>query len=123
MARALSCGDLAGYLDCLNLSRVNHYALHPSCDSDTLRRYFDALSPHIRGGKTCGAGGGGFIMVHTKSNHRKQAIQLAESLGGQVWHLKIDGAGLRTWNEPASSPEEIRSILARIKQIMPEPLT
>ena len=115
MAQALERGDLENYLECLNLSRVNHYALHPSCDSVTLRRFFDALAPHIRGGKACGAGGGGFIMIHTKSDHRKQAFQLAESLGGKAWHFKLDDVGLKTWNEPASSTEEILSIRAKVE--------
>lgn len=115
MAEGLRRDDLACYLDCLNLARVNHYALHASCDSATLRRYFDALAPHIRGGKTCGAGGGGFIMVHTRSDHRQQAIQIAKSLGGQVWHLNLDREGLKTWIEPRATDEELRSVFARIQ--------
>jgi len=114
MAEALRGDDLAGYLDCLNLARVNHYALHPSCDSATLRRYFEALAPHIRGGKTCGAGGGGFIMVHTRPDHRQQARRIAESMGGQVWQLNLDREGLKTWSEPKATSEEIRSVLAQI---------
>lgn len=115
MAEALRRDDLSGYLDCLNLARVNHYALHASCDSATLRRYFDALAPHIRGGKTCGAGGGGFIMVHTKPDHRQQAIQVAKALGGQIWHLNLDHEGLKTWGEPKATAAEISSLLARFE--------
>ena len=114
MAHALEAGDLNGYVDCLNRARVNHYALHASCDSDSLRKFFQALAPHIRGGKTCGAGGGGFILVHMKSDSRKDCAQIAESLGGRTWTFKLDDDGLKTWNEPASSPEETQAIRAKI---------
>jgi D-glycero-alpha-D-manno-heptose-7-phosphate kinase len=110
MAAALRSGDLAGYIDCLNLSRVNHYSLHPSCDSDRLRQFFSALGPFIHGGKTCGAGGGGFIFVHMKSDCRKQCVQTAEALGGRVWHFNFDHKGLLTWEEPSSSEGEIESL-------------
>ena len=114
MARALEVGDLDGYVDALNCARINHYALHPSCDSDTLRKYFSALSPYIRGGKACGAGGGGFILVHTKTECRKDSIQTAESLGGMVWTCQLDDTGLTTWEEPPSSLEEVEAIRRRI---------
>lgn len=101
MARALQAGDLDSYVDCLNLSRVNHYALHESCDSASLRKFFTALEPHIRGGKTCGAGGGGFMLIHMRPNHRKDCIAIAGSLGGKTWDFKLDDEGLKTWSEPA----------------------
>ena len=37
MAAALEAGDMAGYIDALNRSRTNHYAMHESCNSDVLR--------------------------------------------------------------------------------------
>lgn len=113
MARALQAGDLDSYVDCLNLSRINHYALHESCDSDALRRFFHELAPHIRGGKTCGAGGGGFILVHMKPNSRKECVQVAESLGGRAWNFKLDDEGLKTWHEPPTPAEEIAALQNR----------
>ncbi len=101
MAGALAAGDLGTYVECLNASRVNHYALHESCDSERLRSFFEALAPHIAGGKACGAGGGGFIMVHMREDHRKACVRVAERLGGNVWAMKLDGEGLRTWREAA----------------------
>lgn len=114
MARALEAGDINAYVEQLNCSRLNHYALHPSCDSDTLRNFFKVLSPYIHGGKACGAGGGGFIMVHMKPDCRKEAIRAAESLGGMVWTCQLDDAGLITWEEPLSSAEQIEAIRKRI---------
>jgi len=98
-APALAAGDLETYIECLNHSRLNHYALHPSCDSERLRQFFDALAPHIRGGKTCGAGGGGFIFVHAKPGQRDKCARIAEGIGGSVWDFKFDQEGLVTREE------------------------
>ncbi|HEY3861710.1 MAG TPA: hypothetical protein VGO59_07470 [Verrucomicrobiae bacterium] len=110
MAAALPAEDLGGYVESLNASRVNHYSLHPSCDSERLRHFFAALAPCIEGGKTCGAGGGGFIFVHMKPNHRKQCVEIAEALGGRVWNFNFDHQGLITWEEPLSSGAEVAAI-------------
>ena len=98
-ADALRAGDLSTYVDAMNLSRESHYALHPSCDSDELRRYFSTLDPHILGGKTCGAGGGGFIVVYVRPDCRRQCQQAAESLGGLVWPLTLDRYGVVSWQD------------------------
>jgi D-glycero-alpha-D-manno-heptose-7-phosphate kinase len=103
MARALAAGDIGTYIECLNHSRTNHYALHESCDSDTLRKFFRELGSHIRGGKTCGAGGGGFILVHTKPSRHSECVRIATSLGGRAFDLKLDQDGLQTWEELSSS--------------------
>lgn len=114
MAGALEAGDLNTYLDCLNRSRLNHYALHASCDCDTLRGFFNELSPCILGGKACGAGGGGFIFIHTKPDRRQECIQKAESIGGLVWNFQLDDLGLVTREAPASPAQEIETIRNRL---------
>ena len=113
MADALEAGDIDGFVDALNDSRKNHYALHESCDSDVLRRFFDKLRPFIRGGKTCGAGGGGFMVVMAKPGHKQACVEAAESLGGTVWPLKLDHEGAIAWEEQdwtASEIEELRQL-------------
>jgi D-glycero-alpha-D-manno-heptose-7-phosphate kinase len=114
MARALEAGDIEAYVEALNFSRVNHYALHSSCDSDTLRKFFQELSPWIRGGKACGAGGGGFMMVHVRPDCRKQCIERAEALGGLVWNCQLDNVGLMTWEESPSASDQLEAIRQRI---------
>lgn len=115
MRRALEVGNIEGYIENLNLSRVSHYQLHPSCDSDTLRHFFKELDPYILGGKTCGAGGGGFMLVYMKSDRRKECIQAAEKLGGMVWNFNIDLEGVVAWEEADSSEEERRGVLERLR--------
>jgi D-glycero-alpha-D-manno-heptose-7-phosphate kinase len=111
MATALSAADVSAYVDCLNASRQNHYALHPSCDSDTLRQFFAALGPYIDGGKTCGAGGGGFIFIHMKPDCRQQCIDAAQDLGGQVWNFAFDHDGLQTQDAPTTPDSELASLI------------
>ena len=119
MAPALQAGDIDAYVDALNSARLNHYALHPSCDSDTLRKFFRELSPCIRGGKACGAGGGGFIMVHAAADSRKECIRIADALGGLVWPFQLDDHGLMNWEEPPSPPEQIEALRRRIDKPQP----
>jgi D-glycero-alpha-D-manno-heptose-7-phosphate kinase len=100
MAQALEAGDMGGFVAALNESRVNHYALHESCDSDRLREFFARLEPFILGGKTCGAGGGGFIAVVTRPGHTVAGAEAARDLGGEVWPFKMDEEGAIAWEEP-----------------------
>jgi galactokinase/mevalonate kinase-like predicted kinase len=110
MADALESGDLGGFAAALNASRKHHYALHESCDSDTLRAFFDRLDPYILGGKTCGAGGGGFIAVLTKPGHKQSCADAAEALGGAVWPFKMDHDGAVAWEEPDWSAAELSEL-------------
>jgi D-glycero-alpha-D-manno-heptose-7-phosphate kinase len=112
MADALEAGDMNGFVEALNASRENHYALHSSCDSDTLRGFFARLDPFIRGGKACGAGGGGFIAVVTKPGYKQACADASEALGGTVWPLKFDHQGAIAWEEAdwtAAEVDDLRS--------------
>ncbi len=107
MAKALETGDEAGYVKALNSSCANLYRLHETCDSRDHRRYFEALDDLILGGKTCGAGGGGFMLVHARPGKRRECILLAESMGAQVWPMTIDFAGVESWSEPATPAAQV----------------
>ena len=110
MADALEAGNVNGFIGALNVSRANHYALHSSCDSDTLRTFFTKLEPYILGGKTCGAGGGGFIAVLARSGYKQACVDAAEALGGKVWPFKFDHEGAIGWEEPEWSPAEVNQL-------------
>jgi D-glycero-alpha-D-manno-heptose-7-phosphate kinase len=110
MAGALEAGNLDGFIEALNASRRHHYALHESCDSDVLRRFFSELDPFILGGKTCGAGGGGFIVVCARAGRRSRCIEVAETLGGTVWPFKMDLDGVLAWREPVWTPDVVEQL-------------
>jgi D-glycero-alpha-D-manno-heptose-7-phosphate kinase len=111
MSAALEAGDIEGFIEALNASRNNHYALHESCDNDELRRYFRELAPHLLAGKTCGAGGGGFIVLLTKPGHKPACAAAAEKLGGLVWPWKMDTEGLAVWEEACWEGGELERLL------------
>ena len=110
MADALEGGDVGAFASALNESRRGHYALHASCDSDVLRAYFAKLEPFILGGKTCGAGGGGFVAVLTRPGYKNACGDAAESLGGTVWPFKMDAEGAVTWDEPEWTADELAQL-------------
>ncbi len=107
MAKALERGDEAAYVRALSASCAHLYRLHGSCDSEEHRRYFKELDDVILGGKTCGAGGGGFLLVHTRPGKRRECILRAESMGAMVWPMTIDFRGVESWTAPGAPPEEV----------------
>ena len=110
MAAALPAGDLRGYAEALNESCRQLYNLHESCDSAEHRRYFQAIDDCILGGKTCGAGGGGFLIVLTKPGHRRECIRRVEQLGGIIWPVVIDWQGVTSWMEPTWEDAEVQRL-------------
>lgn len=100
IAAALPADDFRGYAEALNESCRQLYNLHESCNSSEHRRYFHAIEDCILGGKTCGAGGGGFMVVLTKPGYRGECIRRVEQLGGLVWPVAIDWQGMTSWLEP-----------------------
>ena len=107
MAAALEAGDLDAYVDSLNASCRNLYRLHPRCDSAAHRRCFKELGDVILGGKTCGAGGGGAMLVFTKPGRRRECLRRAEEMGALAWPVTIDFDGVQTWTGPAATEHEV----------------
>jgi D-glycero-alpha-D-manno-heptose-7-phosphate kinase len=101
MAEALEAGSLDGYAQSLGECCRHLYDLHEGCDSPEHRRLLDSVDDLILGGKTCGAGGGGFLLLFTKSDCRRQCIRCAEEQGALVWPVTIDDDGVTTWHEAA----------------------
>ena len=114
MCAALEAPDIDGYIDALNESCRSLYALHPSCDSEDHRRLFRELDDLILGGKTCGAGGGGFALLHTRPGRRGECIRRATEIGARVWPLTIDLEGVVSWTEDPASDDEVRRYRDRI---------
>lgn len=117
MAEALEADDLPGYAETLSDSCRELYNLHESCDSAEHRQMFAAIDDCILGGKTCGAGGGGFMVVLTQPGRRRECILRAEALGGTVWPVTIDFRGLQSWREPRLAPDRV----SRLRQSASSP--
>jgi D-glycero-alpha-D-manno-heptose-7-phosphate kinase len=110
MAKSLQTGNLNGYANAMSESCRQLYNLHESCDSTEHRHYFQLIKDCILGGKTCGAGGGGFMLVFTKPDRRNECIRNVERQGGLVWPVTIDFDGVATWMEPSLNTGEINRI-------------
>lgn len=115
MAEALEAGNLNDYAAALNESCRLLYRIHESCDSEEHRRYSQVLGDLIQGAKTCGAGGGGFLLVFTKPSRRQECIRRVEALGALVWPVTIDTCGVASWLEPPLDADDIQRIRRAIE--------
>ncbi len=110
MGVALRDGCLAEYAALMARSEKSLYALHSSCDSPVLRQYFESLGPLILGGKPCGAGGGGYLLVYARPGMRHACIERAKALGGQVEPVVLDRQGVQNWWEAGLSEAALEQI-------------
>jgi D-glycero-alpha-D-manno-heptose-7-phosphate kinase len=100
-ADAIETDDLAEFGRCLDANWVQHKRLHDSCTNAILDSYYDAARPHILGGKTCGAGGGGCILFLAKDGGRAALEAACRKLGGTLIPFSVDHQGARAWRVPA----------------------
>jgi len=108
MATALESGNLSGYASALKESCRQLYQLHESCDCAEHRRYFQEVDGCICGGKTCGAGGGGFLLLCVKPGRRNECKRKIEELGGLVWPVTIDFDGVASWIDVPFDADEVQ---------------
>ncbi len=97
MVPVLERGDVNEFGEMLSQNWYYHQQLHHSCNSDTLSRFYEALDEHTIGGKTCGAGGGGTILLVAKVGHRHKITNVVNQLGGEAYPLRIDRYGVMSW--------------------------
>lgn len=97
---ALENNDLEAFGRLLSENWDHHKRLHPSCDNEVLSRYHDALHMHTLGSKTCGAGGGGILLVLAKDGHQKDIIKLCRQMSGEIIPFRLDRYGVQSWALP-----------------------
>ena len=90
------------------------YNLHESCDSAEHRAVFDRLEELILAGKTCGAGGGGFLLLCAKPGRREECAAAVAELGAESWPFEFDFEGVSVTEETAWTEEEVGSYRGRI---------
>ena len=98
-AEALAAGDLDAWGRLLSENWAHHQRLHASCGSERLDRFYEAARPHVTGGKTCGAGGGGCILFLARPGSRSALERALERLGGELLPFCIDFDGLRVCSD------------------------
>ena len=107
MTRALEAGDLEGYARALSASCRSLYDLHESCDSTEHRRVFKELGELALAGKTCGAGGGGFLLLYARPGCRQECLARVAALGAEAWPFEFDFDGVKSSEEGAWSEAEV----------------
>jgi D-glycero-alpha-D-manno-heptose-7-phosphate kinase len=68
--------------------------LDASLSNDLVESIFDLVRPHIRGGKCCGAGGGGCMLFLSESpQHKERAARALQEQGIRVipFRFALDG--------------------------------
>lgn len=110
MKAALESGDLESYAQAQMESCRQLYLLHESCDCAEHREIFEKVDDCILGGKTCGAGGGGFILLTVKPGRRHECQRRIEALGGVVWPVTIDFDGVTSWSVKPFEAEEVERL-------------
>ena len=107
MSEALEAGNLELYAETLGASCRSLYDLHESCDSAEHRRIFDELEDLALAGKTCGAGGGGFLLLYARPGCRQECLARVEKLGVGAWPFEFDLDGVQSEEEPPWSEAEV----------------
>ncbi|MBE7559089.1 hypothetical protein HS125_09125 [bacterium] len=97
---ALLSGELERWGELLSENWRHHQRLHASCSSRRLQAFYQAAAPHVVGGKTCGAGGGGCIVFLAREGRRRALERALDALGGLRLPFVIDQVGLSTWTLP-----------------------
>ena len=98
VAQALESGNLELFGEKLSENWHHYQRLHPSCNTDTLRSFYAAAQPHVVGGKTCGAAGGGAVLFLAKEGERGALERACAELGGRSIPFAVSRSGLACWS-------------------------
>jgi D-glycero-alpha-D-manno-heptose-7-phosphate kinase len=98
MRDALQGTDLETFAKLMNENWRYHQDLHESCNSPRLEVFYDIVRKNdAPGAKTCGAGGGGCIVVYHPGRKRREMIEELEEAGGMIMDVAFDHDGTVSW--------------------------
>mgnify|MGYP001265145007 CR=1 FL=1 len=120
MSEGLEAGRLDVYAETLEASCRSLYDLHQSCDSAEHRRVLGALDDLTLAGKTCGAGGGGFLLLYARPGCRQECLERAEALGVSAWPFEFDLEGVRSEEEAPWSEAEVAEFRRLVEEGGPQ---
>jgi D-glycero-alpha-D-manno-heptose-7-phosphate kinase len=99
MAPALTDGDLDAFADLLAENWHNQKALDPSVTNGQIEDLFEiAVATGARGGKACGAGGGGCLYFVTQPGRREAVAEALAAAGARLidFAFEFDGLTVKT---------------------------
>jgi D-glycero-alpha-D-manno-heptose-7-phosphate kinase len=99
MKDALLTEQLAQFGEMLHEAYMSKKGMNPhiaeGTPADVL--YEAARQRGAIGGKLCGAGGGGYLLLYCETDRQHEVRQALERLGGQCTDFTFDGMGLQVW--------------------------
>ena len=104
MKEALLTAQLAHFGELLHEAHINKRRMNPHIAEGTPADLFyeTALRHGAIGGKLCGAGGGGYLLLYCETGRQNEVRKELEKLGGQFTDFAFDGWGLQVWRSSAA---------------------
>jgi D-glycero-alpha-D-manno-heptose-7-phosphate kinase len=99
LKESLLTGRLQRFGELLNEAHVNKKRMNPHITDGTCadQLYEAALQCGAVGGKLCGAGGGGYLLLYCETGRQHEVIRALEDLGGRFNNFSFEGMGLQVW--------------------------
>lgn len=101
MMEALLTGDLRGFGALLHEAYLNKLRMNPHVTTPAIVKLYETARKNgAVGGKLCGAGGGGYLLLFVDSARRHDVRVALEAAGGQFTDFALDHHGLQVWRSP-----------------------
>lgn len=102
MRKAIEDEDMRRVGEVLQLNWENQKRLYPEMTTPKIEALFSVAQPEgLLGGKACGAGGGGCILLLCEPDCEHRVRKAVEDLGGQAIEFQFDHMGLQVWDTKA----------------------
>lgn len=99
MKEALLTARLNRFGEMLDEAYASKKRMNPHVAEGTIvdALYETAKEHGAIGGKLCGAGGGGYLLLYCETGRQNDVRRALEAIGGQFTDFAFDGYGLQTW--------------------------
>lgn len=98
MKEALLKGQLYEFGKLLDEAMTNKKRMNPEVSTPHIDGLYELAKKHgAIGGKLCGAGGGGYLMLFVEGKRRQEVKTALEEVGGQFTNFAFDDRGLQVW--------------------------
>ena len=102
MRKAMEAEDMRRVGEVLQFNWENQKRLYPEMTTPKIEALFSVARPEgLLGGKACGAGGGGCILLLCEPDCEHRVRKAVEDLGGQAIEFQFDHKGLQVWDGKA----------------------
>ena len=98
MRDALLQGRLMDFAKMLDFAWISKLKMNPHVTDDHINEMYEVARKNgVIGGKLCGAGGGGYLMLFCEIGKKRVVQEKLEKMGGQFTDFAFEHQGLQTW--------------------------